>query len=111
MLLALVGTWIATRAVQTPLQDCGVSAAFLLDGRVNLYADPDDPPAGRSQAEVLDNNDRPCQERAANQARPGALLIVAGTALGLGALIVELLLRSRWRARARRSLHAEESGS
>lgn len=109
ILLALLGTWIAVQRVETPLQDCGVAAAYLLDGRVDVYGDPDDPPAGRTAAEVIDNNERPCQERAANQARPGAILVVAGTGVALLAALVEVLLRWRWRARTRNSLRAEES--
>lgn len=98
-LLALAGIWVATRPVTTPVQDCGSAAAFLLDGRVDQLADPEDPPEGLTRAAVVDNNDRPCQERAAAQAGPGAVMIVAGTALGLLAGLVEAL--GRWWLRAR----------
>jgi hypothetical protein len=99
LLLAVAGIWLATRPVSTPVQDCGAAAAFLLDGRVNVHADPESPPEGLTAAEVEDNNERPCQERAANQAAPGAVLIVVGTLIGLGAGLVEALARWRWRRR------------
>jgi len=100
--LAAVGLFVATRTVRTPLQDCGAAAAFLLDGRVDVVGDPDAPPAGATRADVVDNNGRRCQERAADQARPGALLILVGTGLGLAAAGAEALVRWRWRRRRRR---------
>lgn len=109
VLLAAFGLYRATRTVETPVQDCGVAAAFILDGRVNEFADPDEPPAGLTAAQVRDNNDDPCQERAADQAGPGALLIVTGTAVGLGAVVVEALFRWRWRRRRQRPV--QEAGS
>lgn len=99
----VVGVALASRPVRTPLQDCGAAAAFLLDGRTNVYADPDEPPAGLTPAEVRANNDEPCQERAANRARPAAVLVSAGVvAIGVAAL-VEALARWRWRVLLRRS--------
>ena len=106
VIVALAGIWVATRPVSTPVQDCGAAAAFLLDGRVNVFADPEDPPVGLTRAQVVDNNDRPCQERAANQAAPGAVMIVAGTLIGLVAATVEVLGRWSLRHRARTSVPA-----
>ncbi|MCB0977071.1 MAG: hypothetical protein KDB02_06390 [Acidimicrobiales bacterium] len=95
----LAGAWMATRTVETPVQDCGVAAVYLLDGRVDVLADPANPPEGLTAAQVKANNAEPCQERAANQARPGALLVLAGTAVGIVAALSETALRWRWRRR------------
>lgn len=101
VVLALIGLVVVTRTVRTPLQDCGVAAAYLLDGRVDQFANPDEPPTGLTRAEVLDNNTDPCRERAANQARPGLLLIAIGLVVGLVATFVEIMARWRWRRERR----------
>ena len=101
LVLALIGLVVVTRTVRTPLQDCGVAAAYLLDGRVDQFADPDEPPTGLTRTEVLDNNADPCRERAANQARPGLLLIAIGLVVGLVATFVEIMARWRWRRERR----------
>lgn len=103
LVIALAGLWIATRPVSTPTQDCGVAAAFILDGRVDVLVGPAHPPAGVSAAQARSNNDRTCQQRAASKAGRGALLVVVGTATGLVAAVTETTMRSYWRHR-RRSL-------
>lgn len=107
LLLTLAGAWVATRTVATPVQDCGVAAAFLLDGRVDVIADPENPPAGLTAEQVEENNDSPCQERAANQARPGLLLVISGVGLGLVAFATETLTRWRWRRKRVRAEHID----
>jgi hypothetical protein len=102
VLVALVGFALLLRPVETPVQDCGTAVGFLLDGRVNVFADPSAPPDGLSEAEVLDNNERPCRVRAADAARPALLLVIAGTVSAVGAVVAELVVRGlRWRRRHR----------
>ncbi|MCB0971190.1 MAG: hypothetical protein KDA97_06685 [Acidimicrobiales bacterium] len=106
VVVAIAGLLLLLRPVTTPVQDCGTALGFLLDGRTNTFADPADPPDGLTEAEVTDNNERPCRVRVADTARPGAIAFVAGMALAIVALLVEAVARgSSWlrrRARARR---------
>lgn len=99
LVIVLGGVFQATRTVETPLQDCGVAAAFLIDGRMNVVADPSNPPDGHTSADVRSNNDKPCQERAANQARPGAVAIVVGLFVISVAALSEVVFRRRLRRR------------
>lgn len=97
---ALVALALLARPLETPTQDCGTAVGFLLDGRVNEFADPADPPAGASRADAEANNAQPCQSRAADRAKPAGALLVAGTAVGVTAALVEATVRLR-RRRAR----------
>lgn len=108
VLLAVAGIAYVATPLRTPIQDCGTAATFLIDGRVNNFANPDDPPAGATSEDVRANNDTPCQERAASRALPGALVILAGTLLALGALIFEFFARLRLSRRTRAALMAAE---
>ena len=101
IVVALAGLVQLVRPLATPVQDCGTAAGFLLHGRPNLYVDPADPPKGVTAAEAEANNALPCQERAANRARPAATAIVVGCLVAVAALLLEWLLRLRW-ARADR---------
>ncbi len=103
LVVAFVGIGIMLLPLRTPTQDCGTAAGFLLDGRVDELINPDDPPAGITKAEALDNNANRCQERAANRARPAGVAVVAGTLLGLVAVLTEVGVRWRWRAATRRA--------
>lgn len=103
VLLATLGIVLAARPVHTPTQDCGSAAAFLMRGDVDELVDPDDPPAGITAAEARNNNDTPCQERAANQARPGGFLVAGGTALAVASLLAEVVVRLRHRRRGART--------
>jgi hypothetical protein len=96
LVVAMVGVVVAgaglvwgTRPLATPTQDCGTSFSFLLDGRLNEYVDPDNPPSGTTASEAKANNNDPCQERAANQARPAAWLVMGGTLVALVAALIE----------------------
>lgn len=100
LLLVLGGLFLLSRPVRTPVQDCGAAGAFLLDGRMNRFVDPADPPAGVSETDAIDNNTHPCQERAANRARPAAVILVIGTSITVVAGLTEVGLR--WRLRNRR---------
>lgn len=104
VLVALAALAYVATPLRTPIQDCGTAATFLLDGRVNVFANPDDPPAGATGADVQANNETPCQERAANRALPGAVVIFAGTLVALGALLVEFFVRLRLSRRTREAL-------
>lgn len=101
LLLLLVGLFLLSRPVRTPVQDCGTVGAFLLDGRVNRFVDPSDPPPGVTEDQAIDNNTHPCQERAANRARPAAVVLVAGATITTVAGLTEVGFR--WRLRSRRS--------
>lgn len=103
VLLALAGLASSARPLSTPTQDCGTALTYLTQGRVNEFVDPDDPPAGVTKAEALANEADPCQERAANRARPAGALVIGGTLLALVALIVEGFLRHSINRAARRS--------
>lgn len=103
LVVAFVGVGIMLLPLSTPTQDCGTAAGFLLDGRVDEVVNPDDPPAGITKDEALDNNANRCQERAANRARPAGLAVVGGTLLGLIAVLTEAVVRWRWRLASRRA--------
>ena len=100
VVVALVGLFIGTRPLSTPTQDCGTSFSFLLDGRVNQYVDPANPPEGIDAGEARANNDEPCQERAADDARPAGALVVGGTFVAAAAAVVDLSVRGIRRYRA-----------
>jgi hypothetical protein len=103
VLLALVGLGLGLQPLATPTQDCGTAATFLLQGRVNEYVNPADPPPGITRAEAEANNAEPCQERAGNRALPAGALLVGGTLLAAVAVLVEAAVRFRLhRARNRR---------
>ena len=82
LVVAAVGAVVLLLPLSTPTQNCGTSAGFLLDGRVNVFVDPEAPPAGITKADALDNNAKPCQERAANRARPAGIAVVGGALIG-----------------------------
>lgn len=103
LVVALIGIGVLLLPLQTPTQDCGTAAGFLLNGRVNELVNPDDPPAGITKADALDNNTKPCQERAANRALPAGVAVVGGTLIALIAVAVEAIVRWRWRAATRRA--------
>jgi len=98
LLVALGGIWWGTRPLSTPVQDCGTSFSFLLDGRLNVFVqDPANPPEGITTEEAQANNADPCQERAANRARPAGALAIGGTLVGAAAAAVDLGVRGlRW---------------
>ena len=103
MVLSLLGVAALIRPLSTPVQDCGTASSFLLRGGANQYVDPADPPKGVTKIEAEANNELPCQERAANRARPAGLLILAGALVTIIALFTEWILRLRWhRANVRR---------
>jgi len=95
ILVALLGLFALTRPLKTPTQDCGTPITFLTRGKQNVFVDPSSPPKGTTRAEAEANNDQPCQERAFNRALPAGIVVVAGTAIALLALIVEFVLRYR----------------
>ncbi len=90
VLVAIAGVVWGTRPLSTPTQDCGTSFSFLLAGRVDVYVDPANPPAGVSASEAEANNQEPCQERSADRARPAGALVVGGTLVGAAAAAVDL---------------------
>lgn len=98
--IAGLGMVLGLRPVQTPTQECGSAFGFILDGRVNQYVDVRNLPPGVSRSAALSNNETPCQERAANRARPAGILVVGGGLVGLAAAAVEALVRARWRMKA-----------
>lgn len=102
VVVAGLGLVIGTRPLRTPTQDCGTAFAFLLGGRQNEYLDPNDPPEGVTAREATANNERPCQERAANRAWPAGVLVVGGTLVGIVALLVDWVARFRYRRAVRR---------
>jgi hypothetical protein len=106
-LVALAGLVGLLRPVSTPVQDCGLAAAFLLDGRTDRFVDPSDPPAGVTAAEATDNNQRPCRERVADVARPAAVALLAGITIGITAAIIEVSARIT----LRRQRHHERAAS
>lgn len=101
LVAALIGVALLARPVQAPLQDCGSVYGFLRDGRVDVYGDPDNPPAGASKADVEANNAEPCRPRVADAALPSAVLIPLGTVVALVAAVVEAVARYRLRRRRR----------
>lgn len=106
LLPLLLGLFTLTRTVSTPLQRCGSVGAFLLEGRTALRVDPDDPPEGATEAQIRDHRAHPCQERAANRARPAATGIVLGLAIITIAGLTETGIRWSLRARLRRHFDA-----
>lgn len=110
VLIALAGVGYVAMPLRTPTQDCGTAATFLIDGRVNVFANPQDPPAGASSTDVQANNEKPCQERAADRALPGAALILAGTLVALGALVFEFFTRLQLSRRTRDALMVAQFG-
>jgi hypothetical protein len=100
VVVALVGLGLLARPVSTPTQDCGATLLFLLDGRTNEFIDPNDPPTGVTPEEAVANNERPCRDRVADAARTPVVLVAAGLASALGALLVEVAARAwAWRQR------------
>ena len=93
VLLALGGLAWTARPLRTPTQDCGSALTFLWNGRVNIFTDPANPPKGVTSAAAKNNNAKPCQARAGERARPGAIALGTGTALALLAGIVEGAIR------------------
>lgn len=91
--VAMVGLVLLLRPVTTPVQDCGLTVAFILEGRVDVYADPTNPPSGLTTAEVESANAQPCRTRVADAARPGFSLLAIGTVAAVGALILEVAMR------------------
>lgn len=100
---ALVGVGLVLRPLSTPTQDCGTALTFLLDGEPNQWVSVDDPPEGVTPEQARDNNEHPCQERAANQARPAAALAFVGTFVALVAAISEIAVRIADRRRQHRA--------
>ncbi len=96
ILVSLIGLGLLVRPLATPVQDCGTAASFLLRGGTDVLVDDEHPPRGVTRAEARANNASPCQERAANRARPAATLVVLGVLVALLALMVELVMRVRW---------------
>ncbi len=107
VLVALVGVGLGLLPLATPTQDCGTAATFLLQGRVNEYVDPADPPTGITSAQAEANDAEPCQERAGNRALPAGALVVGGTAVAVAAVLVESVARFRLHRAANRRLGAE----
>lgn len=102
VLVALAGLLVMARPVQTPTQDCGAGIMFLLDGRTNEFADPEDPPAGATGDQATENNERPCRVRVAASARPGAVMAGTGLFVAVTAAIVEATARGvAWRRRVK----------
>jgi hypothetical protein len=102
VLVALLGLAVMARPVETPTQDCGSGIVFLLDGRTNEFVDPADPPSGATAEDATANNERPCRERVAASARPGAVMLGTGLLVALAAVVVEVAGRGvAWRRRVR----------
>lgn len=95
VLVAVAGLASAARPLRSPTQDCGTALTYLTQGRVDEFVDPADPPTGATRAEAEANNAHPCQERAADRALPAGIAVVGGTAVALGAAVVEGVLRFR----------------
>ncbi len=96
----MAGLVILAVPVRSPLQDCGTSFAFLLNGRIDLYGDPANPPKGATRADVEATNAKPCRPRVADRAKPAAVLIIGGLLIALAAALVEVV--ARWGDRRRR---------
>lgn len=104
ILVAVIGVGLVLRPLSTPTQDCGTALTFLLDGEPNQWVDVNDPPDGVTPEQAQANNDHPCQERAANQARPAAVLVAGGTLAALLAAIAEITARNIERRRQIRTI-------
>jgi hypothetical protein len=112
VLATLVGVLSLLRPVETPTQDCGTSLAVLLQGRPNVFVDPNDPPPGVTAEEAVANNERPCRTRVAAAGQPGARLIAGGMVVALAAMLVEVIARTVARHRRHTALRrAEENGT
>lgn len=94
---ALVGVVALALPVQSPIQDCGTTFAFLREGRLDTYADPADPPKGTTRAEVEAAMAKPCRDRAADRARTAAYALAGGLMVVIGAVLVEVVARARLR--------------
>lgn len=99
LVVALIGVGLVLRPLSTPTQDCGTALTFLLDGEPNQFVNPNNPPEGVTPEQAQANNEHPCQERAANQARPAALMVTVGTLAALIAAITESTARYAGRRR------------
>ena len=104
IVVALMGIGLVSRPLSTPTQDCGTALTFLLDGEPNQWVSVENPPDGVTADQARANNDHPCQERAANQARPAAVLVFLGTLVALTAAITEAVTRNLDRRRHIRAL-------
>lgn len=105
---ALVGVGLVLRPLSTPTQDCGTALTFLLDGEPNQWVSVDDPPEGVTPEQARDNNEHPCQERAANQARPAAALAFGGTFVAFVAALSEIAVRNVGRRRQHRARSGQD---
>lgn len=103
LVLAAAGFVIGLQPLDTPVQDCGTAFGFLLDGRIDVIADPAAPPNGLRADQVEAANANRCQERAGNRARPALTMIVVGVAIGLTAASGEAIWRRVIHSRARRA--------
>ncbi len=112
VLVAVIGLASATRPLRSPTQDCGTALTYLVQGRVDEFVDPADPPTGVTRAEAEANNAHPCQERAGDRALPAGIAVAGGTAVALVAAVGEGVLRIRLvRAHHRRWLAEASAGS
>lgn len=103
-LAALLGVAVLAVPVHSPIQDCGTPFGFLKDGRVDRPADPADPPAGTTAAQVRAAAREGCHDRVVDRAQVAAVLLGGGMAVALGALTVEVVARIRAHRRRRRTL-------
>ncbi|HEY4375831.1 MAG TPA: hypothetical protein VGM93_01685 [Acidimicrobiales bacterium] len=97
--IAAGGVLLAVPVRNPKIQECGAPVAFLLRGRVDIYADPTNPPAGLTKAQANAANQDRCGHRVAGRAVPGGLLIVSGLAVGLAAGGAEWAARGARRRR------------
>lgn len=102
LVVAAVGAVIGFWPLSTPTQDCGTAASFMIQGRVNVFVNPDNPPEGITPDEARANNAEPCQERAANRGLIALALVVGGALAGVVSVITEATIRLRSRLRWRR---------
>ena len=105
VVVACFGLYRGLQPVATPSQDCGTAFGFLMRGELNEYVDPAAPPKGVTAAEAEANNAEPCQERAAQRAKPAAGVAVAGILFAFVASLTDLGVRARrwWRVRPPRA--------
>ena len=103
LVVALAGLGILGLPVHTPLQDCGTSITYLLDGRVDVAGDPAHPPAGATKADVLANNAKMCRPRVADRAKVAAPLLLGGLLVVIATAGVEASVRLRTHTRTRAS--------
>jgi hypothetical protein len=100
---ALLALGYTALPLRSPTQDCGTALTFLLDGRVDEFVDPNAPDDEFTTEEAVANNTRPCQERAAGRARRAGVPFVGGIVAAVSSLVVEQVVRYRFRARTRRA--------